>query len=132
MVWFVALDTPLLRPRTCASTYAQLLASCAAPRYRHLCSARYKRRAGDRQRPEALVAPSFPLADLAQREDFLSLLHYFGLLSIAGPGWLRIPNQTVRELMRGYMRGAYRDVGVFAPDFVELDPLTRRMASQRT
>ena len=32
--------------------------------------------------------------------------------------------------MYGYLRGAYRDVGVFAPDFVELDRLTRRMASQ--
>ena len=82
------------------------------------------------ERAEARVVPSFPLAELAQRENFLSLLHYFGLLSIAGPGWLRIPNQTVRQLMYGYLRGAYRDVGVFAPDFVELDRLTRRMASE--
>ena len=80
------------------------------------------------------IVSSFPLARLAERENFLSLLHYFGLLSIrgatAGTPRLGIPNQTVRRLMYGYLRDAYRDVGVFSLDLVTFDRLTRRMALQ--
>ena len=79
------------------------------------------------------LADSFPQAELIERENFLALLHYFGLLSIRdrsedGTVHLDIPNQTVRQLMYGYLRGAYRDVGAFSPDFVTLERLTRRMA----
>ena len=83
-------------------------------------------------RAESEIATSFPLARLAERENFLSLLHYFGLLSIRGvtaeTPQLGIPNQTVRRLMYGYLRDAYDDVGVFSLDLVEFDRLTRRMA----
>ena len=78
------------------------------------------------------LAESFPLAALARRENFLSLMHCFGLLSIqganAGVASLGVPNQTVRQLLYGHLRDAFRDVGVFHPDFVALDRLTRRMA----
>ena len=78
------------------------------------------------------LAESFPLAALARRENFLSLMHRFGLLSIqganAGVASLGVPNQTVRQLLYGHLRDAFRDVGVFQPDFVALDRLTRRMA----
>ena len=61
---------------------------------------------------------AFPLEELDQRDNFVSLLHYFGLLSIRevrdGMPRLAIPNQTVRRLMYGYLRDGYRDVGVFA------------------
>ena len=43
---------------------------------------------------------------------------------------LGIPNQTVRQLLYGYLRDAYHDVGVFSPDLVALDRLVRRMALQ--
>ena len=80
------------------------------------------------------IVDSFPLERLAERENFLSLLHYFGLLSIRGATVetprLGIPNQTVRRLMYGYLRDAYRDVGVFSLDLVTFDRLTRRMALQ--
>ena len=83
-------------------------------------------------RADSAIATSFPQARLAQRENFLSLMHYFGLLSIqgmvAGVPRLGIPNQTVRQLMYGYLRDAYRDVGVFSLDLVEFDRLTRQMA----
>ena len=78
------------------------------------------------------VMETFPLTALARRENFLSLMHFFGLLSIrgvtAGTPRLGIPNQTVRRLMYGYLREAYEDVGVFSLDLVEFDRLTRRMA----
>ena len=76
--------------------------------------------------------PSFPVEQLGERENFLTLLHCFGLLSIQGvvDGRLRlgVPNQTVRRLMYGYLRDAYRDVGVFAVDHLTFEDLTWAMA----
>ena len=83
-------------------------------------------------RADSDIVESFPQAELTRSENFLSLLHYFGLLSIrdvaAGVPRLGIPNQTVRRLTYGYLRDAYRDVGVFSLNLVEFDRLTRRMA----
>ena len=83
-------------------------------------------------RADSEIVDSFPLARLDERENFLSLMHCFGLLSIrgmaAGVPRLAIPNQTVRRLMYGYLRDAYQDVGVFSVDLVAFDRLTRRMA----
>ena len=76
--------------------------------------------------------PSFPVEQLGQRENFVTLLHCFGLLSIQGVAdgrqRLRVPNQTVRRLMYGYLRDAYRDVGVFSVDHLQFEALTWAMA----
>ena len=82
---------------------------------------------------ESELRGSFPLERLTQRENFLSLLHYFGLLSIRGVAAggtprLGVPNQTVRQLTYGYLRDACDDVGVFAVDLYKLERLTHRMA----
>ena len=83
-------------------------------------------------RVDSDLSPSFPVEQLGQRENFLTLLHCFGLLSIQGvvDGRLRlgIPNQTVRRLMYGYLRDAYRDVGVFSVDLLAFENLTWAMA----
>ncbi len=83
-------------------------------------------------RADSEIVDSFPLALLGERQNFLSMMHYFGLLSIrgmaAGVPRLAIPNQTVRRLMYGFLRDAYQDVGVFSVDLVAFDRLTRRMA----
>ena len=82
---------------------------------------------------ETPIQPGFPLERLDQPENFLSLLHYFGLLSIrqvvGGVPRLGIPNQTVRRLLYGYLRDAYRDVEVFSVNLFTLDRLLRRMAN---
>ena len=39
---------------------------------------------GEGQRDVLRIQPSFPLKQLTDEENFLSLLHYFGLLSIGG------------------------------------------------
>ncbi len=56
------------------------------------------------------VQPIFSLERLDERENFLSLLYYFGLLSIRGVsrGWprLSIPNQTVKRLTYDSLRDA--------------------------
>ena len=83
-------------------------------------------------RAECDIIASFPQAKLTERENFLSLMHYFGLLSIrsvvGGVPRLGIPNQTVRQLTYGFLRDAYRDIGAFSPDLVTLDRLLQRMA----
>ena len=85
------------------------------------------------EQADARIQPSFPLGRLAERENFLSLLHYFGLLSISdGQGMLprlAIPNQTVKRLMYGYLRDGYQDVGVFAVDLYRFEQLMLRMAT---
>ena len=84
------------------------------------------------QTAESDIQISFPLEQLDQRENFLSLLYYFGLLSIRavahGVPRLGIPNQTVKRLMYGYLRDAYGDVDVFSVDGYTFSRLMRQMA----
>ena len=84
------------------------------------------------QQIDSNIQLSFPLDQLDQRENFLSLLHYFGLLSIRavvhGVPRLGIPNQTVKRLMYSYLRDAYRDVEVFSVDVYTFSRLMRQMA----
>ena len=81
---------------------------------------------------ESPIQASFPLERLAGCENFLSLLHYFGLLSIRGVARglprLGIPNQTVKRLMYGYLRDAWDEMDVFSADFYDLLRLTGDMA----
>ena len=89
---------------------------------------------GEGQRDVLRIQPSFPLKQLTDEENFLSLLHYFGLLSIGGvvDGMprLTIPNQTVKQLMYGYLRDAYRDVEVFRVSMFRFEQLMMRMANK--
>ena len=81
---------------------------------------------------DADVNLGFPLEELVEPENFLSLLYYFGLLSIRGESHgrtrLGIPNQTVRRLLYGYLRDGYRDVGVFAVSRYKFSNLVVDMA----
>ena len=78
------------------------------------------------------IHASFPLEHLLHRENFISLLYYFGLLSMAGAAdeepLLRIPNRTVKDLMYGYIRSALEDVDIFKLDIWRLNGLLRDMA----
>ena len=78
------------------------------------------------------VQTSFPAEALHQPENFVSLLYYLGLLTFAGEregtALLRIPNQTVRQLMYGYLREAYSEAGVFTPATWEIGDRLRAMA----
>ena len=78
------------------------------------------------------VRRSFPQRELDDRENFLSLLHYFGLLSIRpdapGEPELMVPNQTARHLLHAFLRDAYRDVGAFTVFLHDLERLLRRMS----
>ena len=78
------------------------------------------------------IKPGFPLKELSEPENFPSLLHFFGLLSIRRGGpravQLAIPNQTVKHLMYGFLRDGYRDVEVFSVNRHHFDQLMERMA----
>ena len=80
------------------------------------------------------IQPGFPLKDLTRPENFFSLLHYFGLLSIRDVvervPRLAIPNQTVKRLMYGFLRDAYRDVEVFSVNLFRFEQLMLRMATK--
>ena len=88
------------------------------------------------QQVDSDIQISFPLDRLDRRENFLSLLFYFGLLSIrgveSGVPRLGIPNQTVKRLMYGYLRDAYDDVGVFSLDVYTFSRLVRTMSYDGT
>ncbi len=81
---------------------------------------------------DADINLSFPLERLVEPENFLSLLYYFGLLSIRGSAngrtQLGIPNQTVRRLLYGYLRDGYRDIGVFSVSHYKFSNLVVDMA----
>ena len=89
---------------------------------------------GEGRKDVLRIQPSFPLKRLTDRVNFLSLLHYFGLLSIRGvvDGMprLAIPNQTVKQLMYGYLRDGYEDVEVFTVDLYRFEELMMRMANR--
>ena len=80
------------------------------------------------------IRPGFPLERLSEPENFLSLLHFFGLLSIRGAPYgmprLAIPNQTVKRLMYGFLRDGYRDVEMFSVDLSRYERLLMRMAKE--
>ena len=89
-------------------------------------------------RAECRVRRSFPQRELDERDNFLSLLHYFGLLSICphaqdapdpqGEPELVVPNQTAHHLLHAFLRDAYRDVGAFSVYLNDLERLMGRMA----
>jgi len=78
------------------------------------------------------ISDSFSLEKLTSQENFVSLLFYFGLLSIESSQgqlfMLKIPNNTVRHLMYSYIRDAFYDVNVFRVNIGALALLVHNMA----
>jgi len=75
---------------------------------------------------------SFPVEDLTKQENFISLLYYFGLLTIHSKKYgvylLKIPNMTIQKLMYGYIRSGFQDVDIFKIDMWLLSKHIRDMA----
>jgi hypothetical protein len=78
------------------------------------------------------IEDSFPVSEVMKQENFVSLLYYFGLLSIQGEKRgkyvLKIPNLTIQHLMYGYIRSGFEDVDVFKIDMWELSDMITNMA----
>jgi len=74
------------------------------------------------------IVESFPMEQVADPDNFVSLLFYFGLLSHTETDRLIIPNLTVSKLMYTYLRDGYKDVDVFNIDLLRFANLIRDMA----
>ena len=68
----------------------------------------------DRGSITSTIVDSFPAEAITSRENFVSLLYYFGMLTIGcvkrGKAVLIIPNFTVREQLYKYMEEVFRDI----------------------
>jgi len=83
----------------------------------------------------SFINPGFPVEDLLHRENFVSLLYYFGLLSFTNQfvgeiPILRIPNRTVKDLLYGYMRSSFDDADMLKIDVRLLTTLVDSMATK--
>jgi len=80
------------------------------------------------------LVKGFPLEKLTNRENFISLLFYFGLLTIKGTEaaalTLEIPNETIRRLYYDYIKEAYEETDIFALDLYTYNRLMRGMAME--
>jgi len=80
------------------------------------------------------IVEGFPVENITHAKNFLSLLFYFGLLTIkgveAGEVLLKIPNETVRQLFYDYISEAYEETGTFSLDWYHYDRLMHDMAYQ--
>jgi len=82
------------------------------------------------------LVTGFPVEELTHTENFISLLFYFGLLSIKGKTLenqelvLRIPNETIRKLFYDYIKAGYEETGVFSLDLYTYNRLMHGMAVQ--
>ena len=69
----------------------------------------------------AALKEHFPSERITDPDNFVSLLYYFGMLTIAGSRRgkieFRIPNQVVREQMYGYLTQTYRDNDLSVDDY---------------
>jgi len=77
------------------------------------------------------INQSFPLEQLTDPDNFVSLLYFFGLLTFRGTkegeSLLVIPNMTISHLMYGYIRSAYKNAGIFGISLWKFAGLVRKM-----
>lgn len=78
------------------------------------------------------LVEGFPLEKLVYKDNFISLLFYFGLLTIEGTVkdkiLLKIPNETAKHLYYDYIDEAYRETNVFDLDLFQYSELVSGMA----
>ena len=78
------------------------------------------------------IEESFPVNELTKQKNFISLLYYFGLLTIQGESQgkylLKIPNLTIFNLMYDYIRSGFEEVNIFKIDMWELSNFITQMA----
>ena len=76
------------------------------------------------------LVESFPAEDIPEEENFRSLFHYYGILSMAGreegQTVFKIPNVCVERQLFGYLRKAYRRTR--APSWLALGKLASALA----
>jgi len=79
------------------------------------------------------IVDSFPVHKLVSPENFISLLYYFGLLTIAGideenKAILKIPNEAIKRLYYDYIKETYEETGILTIDLSRYEALMKEMA----
>jgi hypothetical protein len=80
----------------------------------------------------AKLVKGFPLEKLTDTDNFISLLFYFGLLTIERieleESLLVVPNETIHRLYYDYIKGGYEETGVFSIDLYKYSHLMNGLA----
>ena len=80
----------------------------------------------------AKLVKGFPLEELTDEDNFVSLLFYFGLLTInrteLNEVVLTVPNETVRRLYYDYIREGYDETDIFAINLSTYNTLMKGLA----
>jgi hypothetical protein len=79
------------------------------------------------------IVDSFPVQELVSPENFISLLYYFGLLTITGrdeenKAILQIPNESIKRLYYDYIKKTYEETGILTLDLSKYEDLMKEMA----
>jgi len=79
------------------------------------------------------IVAGFPVEELANSANFISLLYYFGLLTFRGiddedTPVLAIPNETIKRLYFDYFRDTYQETGMLVIDRDTYNTLLSGMA----
>ena len=79
------------------------------------------------------INKSFPFDQIAQEDNFLSLLFFFGLLTYSGETnfglpVLKIPNETIKQMMYEYIRKSFEKAYGFSVEIYKLLRLLSKMA----
>jgi hypothetical protein len=80
------------------------------------------------------LVEGFPVEELMDTKNFISLMFYFGLLTVkevvGEEPILQIPNETARRLYYDYIKEAYEETKTFSMDWYVYGRLMHRMAYQ--
>ena len=78
------------------------------------------------------VLPSFPSEKLIDQDNFISLLYYFGILTIdrveKGVTVLKIPNLAIRTVLFSYLVEGYKEAEIFKVDLLALGKMAEKLA----
>ncbi len=78
------------------------------------------------------IVKGFPVEEMATIDNFISLLFYFGLLTIKGIERdklkLSIPNETIKRLYYDYLERGYKETDIFNLDLYKYSRLMSNMA----
>jgi len=81
----------------------------------------------------SIIETGFSIEELTNPKNFISLLYYFGLLTINGideekTPVLIIPNESVKQLYYDYISETYRETGIMSLDLLKYEELLKGMA----
>ncbi len=82
----------------------------------------------------AILKPAFSINKITNRDNFISLLYYFGLITIVdfknNEHIFKIPNETIKEFFSIYIKDGYEEANIFKLDIYKYNNLIKNMAYQ--